>query len=103
VLARTAAEADAAATIIGNAVDLPNHPAIRRRPANEIDPASDLGDRMITFDLGPLSDTAVREALDAGAAKADALLRGGRIHGSVLALRGQLRVCHPAAAVLEPA
>ena len=33
VLARTGAEADAAATIIANAVDLPGHPAITRAPA----------------------------------------------------------------------
>ena len=33
VLARTGAEADAAATIIANAVDLPGHPAVRRERA----------------------------------------------------------------------
>jgi len=38
VLARTAAEADAAATLISNAVDLPGHPAIERVPAEELDP-----------------------------------------------------------------
>jgi len=103
VLACTAAQADAAATIIGNAVNLPNHPAIHRRPASDVDPASDLGDRLITFDLGPLPDTAIRAALDAGAATADALLRDGLIHGAVLALRGHLRVRHPTAALLEPA
>ncbi|MGB3389204.1 MAG: UPF0280 family protein, partial [Pseudaminobacter sp.] len=32
VLAKTAAEADAAATLIANAVDLPGHPAVRRVP-----------------------------------------------------------------------
>src|SRR5690606_41231750 len=38
VLARTGAEADAAATLIANAVDLPGHPAIKRRPARELAP-----------------------------------------------------------------
>jgi uncharacterized protein len=33
VLAANAAEADAAATLIANAVDLPGHPAVRREPA----------------------------------------------------------------------
>ncbi len=33
VLARSGAEADAAATLVANAVDLPGHPAIRRAPA----------------------------------------------------------------------
>ena len=45
VLAATAAAADAAATIIANAVDLPGHPAIARRPASELEDDSDLGDR----------------------------------------------------------
>jgi ApbE superfamily uncharacterized protein (UPF0280 family) len=94
VLARTAAQADAAATIIGNAVDLPGHPAVDRRAASDIDPASDLGDRLITFNVGVLSDGAIETALDAGVAMADGLLRKGLIEGAVLALRGHLRVCH---------
>ena len=36
VLARTASQADAAATIIANAVDLPGHPAIVRCPAQRV-------------------------------------------------------------------
>ena len=43
VLADRAAAADAAATIIANAVDLPGHPAIVRVPACELAPDSDLG------------------------------------------------------------
>ena len=43
VLAATAAAADAAATVIANAVDLPGHPGITRRPARDFDPQSDLG------------------------------------------------------------
>ena len=48
VLARNGAEADAAATLIANAVDLPGHPAISRRPALALAPDSDLGDRLVT-------------------------------------------------------
>jgi uncharacterized protein len=103
VLARTAARADAAATIIGNAVDLPNHSAITRRPASEIDPASDLGDRLITFDVGPLADDAIEAALDAGETMVNMLLRDGLIDGAVLALRGRLRVRQPCLSLLEPA
>ena len=40
VLARTAAMADAAATMIANAVDLPDHPGISRRPARECRPTA---------------------------------------------------------------
>ena len=43
VLAETAARADAAATLIANAVDLPGHPSIHRVPARDLDPDSDLG------------------------------------------------------------
>jgi ApbE superfamily uncharacterized protein (UPF0280 family) len=103
VLARTAAGADAAATIIGNAVDLPNHNAVTRRPASEIDPASDLGDRLVTFDVGPLSDDAIEAALDAGETMVNILLRDGLIDGAVLALRGHLRVRQPNLSLLEPA
>ena len=55
VLARTAAQADAAATIIANAVDLPGHPAILRCPAHDLQPDSDLGARLVTRDVGDLS------------------------------------------------
>ena len=41
VLAATAAAADAAATLIANAVNV-EHPAIERRPARDLDPDSDL-------------------------------------------------------------
>jgi ApbE superfamily uncharacterized protein (UPF0280 family) len=96
VLARTAAQADAAATIIANAVDLPGHGAIDRRPATDIDPASDLGDRLITFDVGPLDDAAIHRALDAGETMADTLLRNRLIDGAILTLRGHLRIPSPA-------
>ena len=51
VLARDAATADAAATLIANAVDI-DSPAIMRRPARELDPDSDLGDRLVTVSVG---------------------------------------------------
>jgi ApbE superfamily uncharacterized protein (UPF0280 family) len=93
VLARTAAQADAAATVIGNAADLPGHPAIERRPADMVDPDSDLLDRLVTWDVGPLEPHEVAKALDAGRAVADGLRRAGLIDGAVLALRGQVVTC----------
>ena len=101
VLGATAAQADAAATIVGNAVDLPGHAAIDRRPASEIDPASDLGGRLITFDVGQLTDDAIAAALDAGETMADVLLRDGLIAGAVLTLRGQLRIRTPSLALQD--
>ena len=52
VLADRAAAADAAATIIANAVDLPGHPAIVRVPARELAPDSDLGEQPVTQAVG---------------------------------------------------
>ncbi len=93
VLARTAAAADAAASIIGNAVDLPDHPAIERRQACSIDPDSDLGERLVTWTVGPLADSDIAVSLDAGRRVADGLRRMGLIDGAVLCLRGQVVAC----------
>jgi ApbE superfamily uncharacterized protein (UPF0280 family) len=89
VLARTAAQADAAATIIANAVDLPGHEAIVRRPANDIQPDSDLGARLVTRDVGRLSPDDVAAALGAGANRARMLLAAGLIDGVALNLQGK--------------
>ena len=51
VLAATAAAADAAATVIANAVDV-DHPAIERRAGPRLDPDSDLGDLPVTVAVG---------------------------------------------------
>ena len=92
VLARTASQADAAATIIANAVDLPGHPAIVRCPAEELQPDSDLGGRPVTRDVGPLKKCEVVSALEAGAAKARVLFASGLIEGAALHLQGETRV-----------
>jgi ApbE superfamily uncharacterized protein (UPF0280 family) len=91
-LARTAAQADAAATIIANAVDLPGHPLVVRCPAEDLQPDSDLGARLVTRDVGHLEECEVDTALDAGADKARALLASGLITGAALNLQGQTRV-----------
>jgi uncharacterized protein len=92
VLARTAAQADAAATIIANAVDLPGHPAIVRRPANELQPDSDLGARLVTRDVGVLQPSEIATALESGENSARALLARGLILGAALRLHGEMRV-----------
>ncbi|WP_144299390.1 UPF0280 family protein [Elioraea rosea] len=89
VLADSAAAADAAATVIANAVDLRGHPAIARRPASEIDPDSDLGDRLVTWDVGPLTPGEIDAALEAGARVAQHCARRGLIRAAVLHLRAQ--------------
>lgn len=92
VLAATASQADAAATIIANAVDLPGHPAITRKPANEIQPDSDLGARLVTRDVGELSQNEIVTALESGAECARQLFDRGLIEGAVLRLCGDMLV-----------
>ena len=92
VLARTAAQADAAATIIANAVDLPGHPAVVRCPAHDLQPDSDLDARLVTRDVGVLQPFEIASALDAGAHKARALLARGLIESAALRLHGETRI-----------
>jgi ApbE superfamily uncharacterized protein (UPF0280 family) len=89
VLARTASQADAAATIVANGVDLPGHPAIVRCPANELQPDSDLGARPVTRDVGALSESEIDHALRAGVNRAQKLLAAGLIEGAALRLLGE--------------
>jgi len=95
VLAATASQADAAATIIANAVDLPGHPAIVRQPANELQPDSDLGARLVTRDVSELSLTEIAAALESGAECARHLFDRGLIEGAVLQLSGDMLVIGP--------
>jgi ApbE superfamily uncharacterized protein (UPF0280 family) len=97
VLARTASQADAAATIIANAVDLPGHPAIMRCPAQDLQPDSDLGARLVTCDVGDLAHYEIAEALEAGVDKARALLGQGLIESAALRLHGETHFVAPKA------
>lgn len=91
VLARNAAEADAAATVIANAVDVAS-PAIRRAPARSLDPDSDLGDVPVTTDVGRLTATERARALASGLGAAGALKTEGLIAGAAIALDGEFAV-----------
>lgn len=92
ILAKTASQADAAATVVANAVDLPGHPAIVRRPASETQPDNDLGSRLVTHDVGRLSSSEIAIALEAGVYRARLLLGAGQIEGAALHLQGTTRV-----------
>jgi hypothetical protein len=89
VLAERAAAADAAATIIANAVDLPGHPAIVRVSAWELSPDSDLGGRLVTQAVGELTRDEVNRALAAGARVSELFLRMGLIRSAALNLQGE--------------
>ena len=89
VLAATAARADAAATLLANAVDLPDHPAIARSPACDLSPDSDLGDHPVTISVGPLTPSDIDTALAAGAALARDFIRHGLIQAAHFTLQGK--------------
>ena len=92
VLAGDAATADAAATVIANAVDLPGHPGIQRVPARDLQPDNDLGARLVTRAVSPLSPADCAAALAAGLAEAERLRWTGLIHGAALHCAGFTRV-----------
>lgn len=94
VLAATAAQADAAATVIGNAVDV-DDPGVQRLPASACKDDSDLGELLVTAGVDPLAPAQVRRALDAGALRASALQQSGLIWAAVLVCQGQCRVVEP--------
>lgn len=89
VLAATASVADAAATLVANAVDLA-HPGIQRRPASALKDDSDLGDLLVTVGVPMLPAAARAEALAAGLAQAQRLQSLGLIHAAVLVCQGSL-------------
>jgi ApbE superfamily uncharacterized protein (UPF0280 family) len=88
VLAADAATADAAATLIANAVDC-DHPAVVRQPASALDPDSDLGDRLVTVAVGRLPRATVLAALAAGRRRAADYRARGLIVDAVLMLQGE--------------
>jgi uncharacterized protein len=100
VLAATAAQADAAATIIANAVDLPGHPSITRVPARDIAPDSDLLDLPVTRAVGLLTTKEITKALDAGERIADTLRAQGLVHSAALCLQHHVRVVQTSSTVL---
>jgi ApbE superfamily uncharacterized protein (UPF0280 family) len=89
-LARTAATADVAATLIANAVDVES-PAIVRRPARELDPDSDLANLPVTVSVGQLTRAQIDAALASGLARAQEYQRRGLILDAAMMLRGQVR------------
>ncbi len=101
VWAAQAAPADAAATLIAGRVDVESS-AVRRAPARELDPVSDLGDRPVTAEVGRLTPQERAAALAAGQAAALELYGAGHILGCLIHLQGELAVLDPGSA-LAPA
>lgn len=91
VVAESAAQADAAATLVANAVNTA-HPAVRRAPASSLRDDSDLGERLVTVDVPPLPPGAIDEALDAGERFARRCIEAGGIAQAMLSLQGRSRI-----------
>ena len=88
VLARTAAQADAAATVIANAVNVKDA-RVQRAPAASLKDDSDLGQRLVTINVPPLPPALVLQALQAGLATARALQSEGLIDSALLVCQQQ--------------
>lgn len=88
VLASSGAAADAAATLIANAVDLPGNPAIKRQPAFELAPDNDLGARLVTVEVSMISPRETAQALQAGLMVAEDYRQRGLITAAALFLNG---------------
>jgi len=94
VLAASASQADAAATLIANAVDVQDE-RIRRLPADECKDDSDPRSIPVTVDVAALAPTQVQHALAAGVLQARALQRAGLVWAVALVCQGQWRVVQP--------
>jgi ApbE superfamily uncharacterized protein (UPF0280 family) len=91
VLAASAPAADAAATVIANAIDLPDHSGIVRVAANELQPDSDLAARRVTREVPPLTASEIDRALARGIEVAKDCLGRGLIVAASLHLQGTTR------------
>ncbi|UWR24408.1 UPF0280 family protein (plasmid) [Sulfitobacter sp. S190] len=89
VTARSAAAADVAATLIANAVDLPDHPGIGRALAEDIDPDTDLTGHFVTTACPRLPPSDVNTALARGLETARRMQNNGLIDAAALFLQGQ--------------
>ena len=90
VLAKNAASADVAATLIANNVNV-DHAGIVRTPAYELNPDHDLKDRLVTRRVPKLEKVLIWKALDRGQTVAQSMLEAGLIDGSFLYLQEEFR------------
>lgn len=102
VLAATAAQADAAATVIANAVNVDDR-RIGRAPASTLKDDTDLGDLMVTTHVPVLEPMRVRQALAAGVQCALRLRAAGLIHDALLGCQGLFAGLRPSVPAGEPA
>ena len=87
VLAGTAAQADVAATLIANAVNM-DDPRIQRRRADSLRDDTDLGARLVTVDVPRLSEAQIQQALQLGLDCARDMQARGLIYAALLSCQG---------------
>jgi hypothetical protein len=92
IIAGNAAEADAAASLVANAVDLPGHAAIRRARAIDVVDDSDLGEHLVVTGCGDLTAEEAETALASGAAEAGRFIAAGLIDRAGLFLKQHGRI-----------
>lgn len=92
VLADTAVNADAAATLIANAVDLPDSEKVTRVAAHELNPDSDLKQQAVTTDVQTLNSKEISYALQSGVNTATRMLRNKQCVAAFISLQGTSRV-----------
>ena len=86
-IAKSSAIADAAATIIANDINIPNHKNIKKQEANKIDEHSDLKKKLVTTSVGELSQIDIKKALKKGAITAKKLIEKKIILTALLNLK----------------
>ncbi len=92
VLASGAAEADVAATLIANAVNLPLQEKVGRTLAQELVPDTDLKGMYVTTSVAGLSSAEVSDALRNGVVVAQQMIDQGLIISVLLSLQQSVRV-----------
>ncbi len=102
VLAADAAGADAAATLIANAVNC-ECDEIVRRPADELKDETDLGSRLVTVQVPPLAPSLIGEALERGRREAEHWQRRGLIYAAALFLQRRVALLLPRGQIAESA
>jgi uncharacterized protein len=88
IVADTAAQADAAATMVANAVNI-EHPGIQRRAANSLRDDTDLAGLLVTTSVPILPAIHVAQALQHGLAFAQQCRDAGLIRAALLCCQGQ--------------
>ncbi|MGD8562428.1 MAG: hypothetical protein PVG03_07830, partial [Desulfarculaceae bacterium] len=102
VWAASASLADAAATALGNSVNV-TAPGVERSRASRLDPGSGLGHAYVVENVGRLSPGQCRTALKAGQTQALDMYKQGLIRGCLLAIQGRFAVFDPDFAYVKAA